>query len=119
MGYSRRWYAAVDLGGYRMAQLTLIQPTDAAVFDVVHLPTRNHPNVTVTADGLLAGETVTVLLFVANGNFVPLKDPSGVPVVLTSAIPMWTLVGGPEYGVVKSATAALVGVYADEGSRSY
>ena len=67
-------------------------------------------SIVVSADTLAGGETVG-LFVVAGATNVVVADLQGNPIILTPILPAVCLEGGASYVFVKSATAALCGVY--------
>jgi hypothetical protein len=67
-------------------------------------------NITVSADFLAGGETVT-LQVVAGDTFKQITDIYGTVVNLTATISSVALEGGARYVFTKSATASACGVY--------
>lgn len=92
-----------------MSSFIVVAPTTLArtssPFD-----TNQYDSITVSTDGLAGGETVT--LQVLSGVVAKqVTDIYGVAINLTATISAVALEGGPQYIFVKSATAAVCGVY--------
>lgn len=100
-------------------QQTVIPPTTGSVVTQVVVPSDKFPYIVLSASNLAGAEEVDIYLR-SGSAWVVVADPStGNAVKLTASIPTQTLRGGPEYGVLKDATAGACGVFVDYGVREY
>lgn len=97
----------------------IIQPTTAAVVTQVTLATKGHYGVVIAADNLAGAEEVDIYVRVNNSWILYTDEATGTAIKLTATSAHKTVRGGPEYGILKDATAGACGVFWGPLNRVY